>query len=118
MIDLSDGLGSDAAHLGAASGVGLRVELGQLPVQTGVEAVAIAAAVDQYDLAASGGEDYELLAVLPPERLAAATAAVAEAGAKLTVVGEVVSGSQVELRDPDGGLREPRGFDHFQNAGA
>ena len=118
MIDLSDGLGSDAAHLAAAGGVGLRVELGQLPVQAGVEALAVAAAMDPYDLIASGGEDYELLAVVPPDRLAAATAAVAEAGTTLTAVGEVVAGSQIELRDPDGRLREPRGFDHFQSTDA
>jgi thiamine-monophosphate kinase len=116
MIDLSDGLGSDAAHLSSAGGVGLRIELKQVPIQSGVEEVAGVAGVDPLELATAGGEDYELLAVLAPERHAAAAAAVADAGTTLTSIGEVVPGSKVELLDADGRLREPAGYDHFKPA--
>jgi thiamine-monophosphate kinase len=63
------------------------------------------------ELAASGGEDYELLVMLPPERLEEATSAVAEAGSRLTEIGYVTEGSGVGLALPGGGELEPRGFD-------
>jgi thiamine-monophosphate kinase len=56
MIDLSDGVAADAAHVGRRSGVALEVELEALPRAPG-------ASVEQ---AAAGGEDFELLACLPP----------------------------------------------------
>jgi len=114
MIDLSDGLAGDALHLAQASGVGLRVETGSLPLAKGVAEVAAAAGRDPLELATSGGEDYELLAALPPDRLAEASTRIgAAAETTLTPIGEVVAGEGVELRLPGGGLLESRGYDHF-----
>jgi thiamine-monophosphate kinase len=114
MIDLSDGLGGDGGHLAAASGVGLRIEANALPLAAGLDAVAAGAAHGPLELASSGGEDYELLAVLPPERMAAATAAVEkQSGIGLTQIGTVVAGEGVEIRLPGGDLLEPRGFDQL-----
>jgi thiamine-monophosphate kinase len=112
MIDLSDGLGADAAHLAAAGPARLRIELEGLPLQPGVRELATAAAVDPLDLATAGGEDYELLASLPLERVSAAVAAVRPL--PLTVIGEASQGSGIELRGVDGVPRPARGFDHLQ----
>jgi thiamine-monophosphate kinase len=114
MIDLSDGLGGDAGHLAAASGVALRIEASALPLAAGVAEVAATAGREPLELAASGGEDYELLAAIPEDRFAAATSAVEEQGGiRLTRIGEIVAGEGVEIRLPGGGLLEPTGFDQL-----
>jgi thiamine-monophosphate kinase len=116
MIDLSDGLGGDARRIAEASAVGLRIDAAALPLAAGVSELAAAAGRDPLALAVSGGEDYELLAALPTERLQEATAALAAAapdGVALTRIGEVVAGAGVEIRLPGGGLLEAAGFDQL-----
>jgi thiamine-monophosphate kinase len=113
MIDLSDGLGGDARRLAERSGVGLRIEASALPLANGVAEVAAAAGRNPLQLAAAGGEDYELLAALPKERLGEAASAVGEAEATLAQVGEVVAGEGVEIRLRGGRLLEPEGYDQL-----
>jgi thiamine-monophosphate kinase len=114
MIDISDGLGGDAGHLAASSEVSLRIEAEALPLAPGLGEVASAIERDPIELAVSGGEDYELLAAIPAEKLDEATRAVRDAeGIALTRIGEIVAGDGVEIRLPDGRLLEPEGFDQL-----
>jgi thiamine-monophosphate kinase len=79
-----------------------------------VAEVASPAGRDPLQLAVSGGEDYELLAAVPVDRLDEASAAVEQRSkTKLTRIGEVVSGERVEIRLPDGALLEATGFDQM-----
>jgi thiamine-monophosphate kinase len=113
MIDLSDGLGGDAAHIARSSGSGARIDAGLLPLAEGVAEVASALNRDPLELAVSGGEDYELLAALPAERVGRAAEEVGAVGPALTVIGEV-RGDGVEIRRPGGEPLPARGFDQLR----
>lgn len=109
MLDISDGLAADARHLGAASGVRLRLDPARLPCGPGIRA----------DRALESGEEYELLATLSPEAWARLAATWRQhSSVPLTVIGEVVApetglDAATFLATDEAPSASRGGFDHF-----
>jgi len=103
LIDISDGLASEARHLAAASNVTLSVDLDRLACMPGVDPV----------VAAVSGEEYELLAAMPDELDVAAFEA--RFGIPLTDVGEVGTAGGGTATFRAGGTRVDLagGYSHF-----
>lgn len=65
MIDISDGLSSEAMHICRRSNVGCRIYLDKLPIDTLTHKLCEEMHIDPSVAALNGGEDYELLFTIP-----------------------------------------------------
>lgn len=113
MLDLSDGLLADLAHL-LEPGLGAELDLDALPGSPDLlEAVPEPAA--RWRFQTGGGSDYELLAAMPPgvdlEALSRA------AGVALTPIGRIVDGEGIVCRATGCDVPDDlgRGWDHFRD---
>jgi thiamine-monophosphate kinase len=117
-MDISDGLSGDTLQLCQESGVGAWLDPINLPIDRAAAALERARGADALDLALHGGEDYELLMAVAPDRLDALKDVAVVWDVPLTVVGQVVAGApEVKLRS--GGVRLPcpmNAHDHFRAA--
>jgi thiamine-monophosphate kinase len=112
LLDVSDGLAADALRLAEASGVRLELDARALPLDEGVAAVAAELGIEAAELAATGGEDYELCCCVAPEARDAADDALRDAGGVgLTWIGRVASGAP-EVRWSGASAARWRGFEH------
>lgn len=107
LIDVSDGLLADVAHIAAASGVHISVDLERLPRVAGMT----------FEDAARSGEEYELVLTAPASLDAAAFAARFDV--PLTAIGHVsdarAGGGEVEARVAGRRVASPGGHDHFSS---
>jgi thiamine-monophosphate kinase len=108
MIDTSDGLSTDLAHICEESGVGAEVETELIPRAT------VGKPSHEVDLqfALHGGEDYELLFTAPPGKRIPSRIA----GVPITQIGHITRGRKIFLRNATGVGNElqPRGWEHFR----
>jgi len=114
MIDVSDGLLADLGHILELSGVGARVDTWRIPRSTHFCEAAAEFARDPMQLALAGGEDYELLFTVAPERWAEVESCL-QGRLQVTVVGEITADPALHVIAADGSPYHPAssGFSHF-----
>ena len=108
MIDTSDGLSTDLAHICEESSVGAELQAEAIP------RASIGKPAREVDLqfALHGGEDYELLFTSPPGKRIPSRIA----GIPITQIGLITRGPRIFLRNR-GGIgyeMEPLGWEHFR----
>jgi thiamine-monophosphate kinase len=116
MIDVSDGLTLDLSRLCRASGVGGELVLSHIPIAPALRELERVIPVEALQLALEGGEDFELVATMPPEVVKEAAAELEERyGTPLTDIGEIREAPGLVARRADGTERPltPRGWDHL-----
>jgi thiamine-monophosphate kinase len=117
LIDLSDGLSSDLAHICEASGVGAQLYAERIPVSDETRRVARALGLDALTMALHGGEDFELCLTAPPDAAASLEQGFRDRfNCPLTCIGTIQAGAGVTLRHPDGSEESlaAGGYDHFR----
>jgi thiamine-monophosphate kinase len=117
LMDVSDGLSTDAARMARASGVDIVLDAAALAPHSAVAAVAAATGADAKDLVLNGGDDYELLASIEPRAFKhVADGFRRRAGRKLVALGRCEPGDGRVWIEASG-KREavaPSGYDHLK----
>ncbi|MEO8434032.1 MAG: thiamine-phosphate kinase [Pyrinomonadaceae bacterium] len=115
MIDISDGLSSDLAHLCREGSVGALINSAQLPLDPNVIDLCGRRALDPLLLALHGGEDFELLFTVRPGIRSRLPKNVD--GVPITQIGEVTNEAN-RMRIAEGDRvwdLNPQGWEHFTN---
>jgi thiamine-monophosphate kinase len=113
-MDVSDGLAGDLGKLCRASGVAAEVDVASVPLSPAAKA-ALAAEPALIETILGGGDDFEVVATIPPAALDRFCRAASAAGVPVTTIGRVVAGGGARFLGPDGKpLRLKRtSFSHF-----
>jgi thiamine-monophosphate kinase len=107
MMDISDGLIIDLERMMVESKKGARIHLESVPV------LDILRKNSMQELALTGGEDYQLLFVFSPTKLARIKA-LKDQGHMVSVIGEVVKGRGVKLFQKGKEIKlTAKGYQHF-----
>ena len=114
-IDVSDGLAGDLAKLCRASGVAAEIETARVPLSEATRA-ALAKDPALIETILTGGDDYEILATVPPEKIEALRQQASAAGVAINEIGVVSTGAgEARFMGPHGrplALPHPS-FSHF-----
>jgi thiamine-monophosphate kinase len=117
-MDLSDGLADGFQQMAEASGVGMTIDAGALPVDAAARAVFESRGQDAILEALTAGDDYELLIAVRPRTQRRLTAAMQRGDVVLTRIGRCTAERGITLRGAgaasiDAGAL-PHGFSHFR----
>jgi thiamine-monophosphate kinase len=112
-MDVSDGLAGDLGKLCRASGVAADIDVARVPLSDAARA-AIAADPALLETALTGGDDYEIVLTLAPEKFSALRAAAQGAGIAVTEIGRVTAGQGARfLRDGNALSFAQASYSHF-----
>ena len=101
-MDVSDGLVGDLAKLCAVSNVSADIEVARVPLSDAASG-ALGSDCELIKPILTGGEDYEILCAIAPDRVAAFQSAAAKAGVSVAEIGRIVAGAAPpRFLNPDG----------------
>lgn len=118
MIDISDGLISDARHIADKSGVSLHIDVDELPLSP-----ILVEACDEFgwqalEMALTSGEDYSLLFTLDESEMKKCQSDFKEKfSTTFEIIGEVTDGpAELQLTSKGSSFKiDNSGYDHFKN---
>jgi thiamine-monophosphate kinase len=113
-MDVSDGLAGDMAKLAAASGVHASIDAALVPLSAGARA-ALGGDEGLIEPILTGGDDYEIVAAVPADRLEAFRAAAVKVRIEVTTIGRIEAGNGIEVIGPNGQALDLKhaSFSHF-----
>jgi thiamine-monophosphate kinase len=100
-MDISDGLVGDLGKLCRASGLAAQIEIARVPLSEAARR-AVAAEPALIEAALTGGDDYEVLCTMAPDKVASFCAATHAAGVTATPIGTVQAGQGAHFHDAGG----------------
>ncbi len=100
-MDVSDGLAGDLGKLCRASGVGAEIDAAKVPLSKAARA-ALAAEPGLVRTILTGGDDFEVVATVPPASLDVFMTAARVVGVSVTEIGRVTAGNEARFLGPDG----------------
>ena len=112
-IDVSDGLAGDLGKLCRASSLAAEIDVAGVPLSQAARA-AVAAEPALIETVLTGGDDYEIVAAIAPQRLSAFRAAAQVAGVAVSEIGRIEAGEGARFRHEGKALAFARpSYSHF-----
>ncbi len=105
-MDVSDGLVGDLSKLARVSEVAANIEVARVPLSEAARAL-IAAEPAMQEPALTGGDDYEIVCTVPPDKVESFKAAAKAAQVSVSEIGVIAQGDGARFIGPDG---EPLAF--------
>jgi thiamine-monophosphate kinase len=113
-MDISDGLVKDLERMCRASGVGAEVDSALLEFSVPA-AYVLTREPETFSKIVSAGDDYEILAAIPPDQIGAVSGKNRSLPVRLQHIGTFTMGSRVTVKQIDGAIIpfDRTGWDHF-----
>ena len=122
MIDTSDGLLADLAHICSESGVGAELNRRDLPISSALKDAATQNKKDPYELCTGDSDDYELVMTCPPENVEKIKDIIGKiSDVPVSVIGTITNEAGIFCWILPDGSRQcftPEGWDHFSKKGS
>lgn len=117
VVDISDGLVADLAHICRASKVGAIIESQLIPVSLPATEI-LSQESSLFREILSGGDDYELIFTAPPSRRDQITRLAKDIALPLTRIGKIAEGAAVRVLDLKGQELSLayKGYSHFNSS--
>ena len=111
MIDISDGLSSDLAHICAASRVGARIFADRIPYDKNLDKLPFET-LDILDFALNGGEDFRLLFTVNPSLVKKNQKILFDDFVHIGEITESIGNIEL-IRNGESEILSPKGYQHF-----